>query len=81
MNVVTKPETVAFSSKGQVVIPRRLRKEFEIEEGTRAYVESTADGILIRPVTPKFIRSLRGKYKDLPLMETLKEVKREEKEK
>ena len=81
MNVVTKPETVSFSSKGQVVIPRRLRKEFEIEEGTHAYVESTPDGILLRPVTPKFIRSLRGKYKDLPLMETLKESKREEKEK
>jgi AbrB family looped-hinge helix DNA binding protein len=81
MNVAIKPETVSFSSKGQVVIPRRLRKEFEIEEGTHAYVESTPDGILLRPVTPKFIRSLRGKYKDLPLMETLKESKREEKEK
>ena len=27
------------------------------------------------------IRSLRGKYKDLPLLKTLKEVKREEKAK
>ena len=41
MNVATKAESVYFSVKGQVVIPRRLRKEFEIEEGTRAYVEST----------------------------------------
>lgn len=31
-----------------------------------------------KSVTTKFIRSLRGKYKDLPLMETLKEMKREE---
>ena len=38
MNVATKPETVYFSIKGQVVIPRRLRKEFEIEEGTKATV-------------------------------------------
>jgi AbrB family looped-hinge helix DNA binding protein len=81
MKVATQPETVSFSVKGQVVIPRRLRKEFEIEEGTRAYIEATPDGILIKPVTAKFIRSLRGKYKDLPLMETLKESKREEKEK
>jgi AbrB family looped-hinge helix DNA binding protein len=80
MNVVAKPESVYFSIKGQVVIPRRLRREFEIEEGTRAFVEATADGILIKPVTSKFIRSLRGKYKHLPLMETLKEMNREERD-
>jgi len=80
MNVAMKAESVYFSVKGQVVIPRRLRKEFEIEEGTRAYVESTPEGILIKPVTTKFIRSLRGKYRHLPLMEMLKEMKREEKE-
>ena len=60
MNVAIKAEPVYFSVKGQVVIPRRLRKEFEIEAGTRAYVESTPEGILIKPVTTKFIRSLRG---------------------
>ena len=80
MNVVTKPETVCFSIKGQVVIPRRLRREFEIEEGTRAYVESTPEGILLKPITRAYIKSLRGKFKHLPLMETLKEMKREEKD-
>jgi AbrB family looped-hinge helix DNA binding protein len=76
----TKMDTVCFSVKGQVVIPSRLRKEFEIEEGTRAYVEGTPDGILIKPVTGKFIRGLRGKYKHLPVMETLQKMKREEKD-
>ena len=80
MTAATKAESVYFSIKGQVVIPQRLRKEFEIEEGTRALVESTPEGILIKPVTGKFIRSLRGKYKHLPVMETLKDMKREEKE-
>jgi AbrB family looped-hinge helix DNA binding protein len=80
MNVATKPDAVYFSSKGQVVIPRRLRREFEIEEGTRAYVESTPEGILLKPITRAYIKSLRGKYKHLPLMETLKEMKREEKD-
>jgi AbrB family looped-hinge helix DNA binding protein len=80
MNVATKPDAVYFSSKGQVVIPRRLRREFDIEEGTRAYVESTPEGILLKPITRAYIRSLRGKYKHLPLMETLKEMKREEKD-
>jgi bifunctional DNA-binding transcriptional regulator/antitoxin component of YhaV-PrlF toxin-antitoxin module len=63
-----------------VVIPSQIRKEFEIEKGTRAYVEATPEGILIKPVTPKFIRGLRGKYKDLPLMEALRQIKLEEKE-
>ena len=80
MNVATKPDAVYFSSKGQIVIPRRLRREFEIEEGTRAYVESTPEGILLKPITRAYIKSLRGKYKHLPLMETLKEMKREEKD-
>jgi len=75
-----KTDTVNFGAKGQVVIHRRLRKEFEIEEGTRAIVESTPEGILLKPITPSYIKSLRGKYKHLPLMETLKEIKREERE-
>jgi len=78
MNVAIKPQTVYFSVKGQVVIPRRFRKEFEIEEGTRAYVEATPDGILIRPLTQKFIRSLRGSLKGTRAMEVfLAERKRE----
>ena len=36
MNAATGKDTVYFSIKGQVVIPRWLRKEFEIEAGTRA---------------------------------------------
>ena len=63
MNVPTNRDTVYFSIKGQVVIPRRLRKEFEIEAGTRAYVQSTPQGILIKPLTAKHIRNLRGSLK------------------
>ena len=63
MNLTLPAETVFFSSKGQMVMPRRLRKEFEIEEGTQAYVEATPEGILIKPVTRKFIRTLRGSLK------------------
>ncbi|RMD57789.1 AbrB/MazE/SpoVT family DNA-binding domain-containing protein [Candidatus Parcubacteria bacterium] len=80
LEMTTKAESVRFSSKGQVVIPRRLRKEFEIEEGTRAFVEATPEGILIRPLTARFIRGLRGKYRDLPLLETLKAMKEKEKD-
>ena len=51
MIATIKTETVNFGTKGQVVIPRRLRKEFEIEEGTRAVVQATPEGILLKPVS------------------------------
>ena len=80
MVATLKVNTVNFGTKGQVVIHLRLRKEFEIAVGTKAVVESTPDGILLRPITRSYIKSLRGKYRHLPLMETLKEMKREEKD-
>jgi len=80
MSVTRKPETVYFSIKGQVVIPRRLRKEFEIEEGTRAYVEGTPDGILIKPVTAKFIRGLRGSLKGKGVLKALMDDRKRERE-
>jgi AbrB family looped-hinge helix DNA binding protein len=80
MITTLKTDTVSFGTKGQVVIPSRLRREFEIEEGTKATVVSTPEGILLKPITRTYIKSLRGKYKHLPLMETLKEMKREERE-
>lgn len=75
-----KPETVNFGSKGQVVIPRRLRREFEIEEGTKATVVSTPEGILIKPVTTKFIRSLRGSLKGTGVMKAMMEDRKAERE-
>jgi bifunctional DNA-binding transcriptional regulator/antitoxin component of YhaV-PrlF toxin-antitoxin module len=80
MSTTLKLDTVSFGTKGQVVTPLRLRKEFEIEAGTKATVVSTPEGILLKPITPAYIKSLRGKYKHLPLTETLKEMKREEKD-
>lgn len=80
MHSATKPETVYFSIKGQVVIPRRLRKEYEIEEGTRAYVEGTPEGILIKPVTTKFIRGLRGSLKGKGVMKAMMEDRKRERE-
>ena len=56
MITTTKPDTVSFGTKGQVVIPSRLRKEFEIEEGTRAVVQATPEGILLKPITAPTIR-------------------------
>jgi len=80
MNVVTKTDTVHFSVKGQVVIPRWLREEFEIEEGTRAHVTATPQGILVKPLTRAYIKSLRGSLKGSGVMKALMEDRRRERE-
>jgi AbrB family looped-hinge helix DNA binding protein len=80
MIATLKLDTVSFGSKGQVVIPRRLRKEFEIEEGTKATVVSTPEGILLKPITRTYIRSLRGSLKGTKAMETFMAERRKERE-
>ena len=78
MIATNKPETVNFGTKGQVVIPRRLRREFEIEEGTKATVVATPEGILLKPITRAYIKSLRGSLKGTKAMEAfMAERKRE----
>jgi bifunctional DNA-binding transcriptional regulator/antitoxin component of YhaV-PrlF toxin-antitoxin module len=67
-----------------VVIPLRLRKEFQIEDGTRAVVEATPEGILLKPITAASIRRARGILKrkpgERPLAEEWAEHKREERD-
>ncbi|HVI08794.1 MAG TPA: AbrB/MazE/SpoVT family DNA-binding domain-containing protein [Candidatus Binatia bacterium] len=60
MTTTEKLETVRFTTKGQVVIPLRLRKQFDIEDGTKAVVQATPEGILLKPVTAALIKRGRG---------------------
>jgi len=58
--MATKVDTVKFTSKGQIVIPNWIRKNFGIEEGTKAIVSISSEGVLLRPITKKTIASLQG---------------------
>ena len=84
MSLPPGSDTVWFTTKGQVVIPVRLRKQFHIENGTRAIVTPTPEGILLQPVTRHAIDRLRGILKRKPGGEPLAgewaEHKREEQE-
>ncbi len=48
------------SSKGQMVIPARLRKKYGIEPGTEVRFIERDGEILLQPVTASFVRSVRG---------------------
>jgi AbrB family looped-hinge helix DNA binding protein len=84
MNATEKAETVWFTTKGQVVIPLRLRKQFQIEDGTKAVVQATPEGILLKPVTCWAIERgfglLKRKPGGKPLAEEWAKPKREERE-
>lgn len=84
MSTTTKTDSVWFTTKGQVVIPAWLRKQFQIEDGTKAVVQATSEGILLKPVTAALIRHGRGilrrKRGDKPLAEAWAEHKKQEKE-
>ena len=85
MNTTAQANTVWFTTKGQVVIPRRLRKLFHIEDGTRAIVTATDEGILLKPVTAAMIERgfglLKRKPGDRPLADEWAEHKRDERQK
>ena len=60
MSTATKSDSVRFTTKGQVVIPKWLRRQFHIEDGTKAMVQATSEGILLKPVTAALIKRGRG---------------------
>ena len=74
-------ETVA-TSKGQVVIPSKIRKQLGIKDGTYLQfdVDTVTRQIIITPITREYVRSLRGKYKGKGLMKALMADKKRERE-
>ena len=80
MSKTERTDSVWFTSKGQVVIPAWLRKQFDIENGTKAVVQATADGILLKPVTSAMIERgfglLKRKPAEKPFVEEWAEHKR-----
>jgi AbrB family looped-hinge helix DNA binding protein len=53
-------ESSIVTTKGQVVIPSRLRKKYKIKNGTRIQFQEQGDGIKLMPITPELIRSKAG---------------------
>lgn len=43
-------ETTRLSTKGQIVVPLKIRSSREWHSGTEFTVEETPDGVLLRPV-------------------------------
>jgi len=73
-------ETIA-TSKGQVVIPSKIRRQLGIKEGTHLQIDvDERNRLILTPVTREYVHSPRGKYKGKGLMKALMADKKREKE-
>ncbi len=56
-------DTVYVTSKGQLVVPARLRRKYGIKPGTKVCFIERGNEILFQPVTREYIRSVCGMLK------------------
>lgn len=52
--------TAIVTTKGQIVIPSKIRKRLNITKGTKLYVEEKDDEIILKPVTPQYFKKIAG---------------------
>ncbi len=72
-------ETSVVTSKGQLVIPARLRRRLGIKKGTLIAFVEDGGRMLMQPVTREFIHGLRGSLKGEPsALKVLLEERRRE---
>lgn len=76
-----KTEVSTVTTKGQLVIPSKLRRKYAIRKGTQVAFLEEENRLVLQPLTPEFIRSLRGSLKGEPsaLKLLLEDRKRERK--
>jgi AbrB family looped-hinge helix DNA binding protein len=73
-------ETSILTSKGQLLIPKRLRTKYGINSGVKVIFEETKDGIMIKPMDAAFFESFAGILKSTGnFKEEMKQMKAEEK--
>jgi AbrB family looped-hinge helix DNA binding protein len=74
-----KVEVSVVTTKGQLVIPARLRRRFGIKKGTTVSFLEDDGRIIVQPVTREFIRGLRGSLKGEPsALDVLREERQRE---
>jgi len=71
------------SAKGQIVIPSFIRKKYNIKKGVKLYIEERDDELVLKAVTPEYIKKAsgilktKGRLSKLLLKERLEDRKRE----
>ncbi len=68
------------TTKGQIVIPSRIRRKLGIKEGTRIHIEvdEETNQIILTPITREYIAKLRGSLKGGGALKVLEAERRKE---
>jgi AbrB family looped-hinge helix DNA binding protein len=74
-------QMATISSKGQLVIPAKLREELGFRPGVRVVIKKHGKGLHIEPGSYEAVLALRGKYAGLGLEESFAEDRRQDEEK
>ena len=53
-------ESSIVGTKGQIVIPQKIRAMFNIKQGTRVHFEARRGEIVLTPVTPRYFEHMAG---------------------
>lgn len=76
-------DTSVVTTKGQVVIPKKIRVAFHIKKGTQIRFEAAHGAIVLRPLRPEYFEQMAGtlgtggKATKVLLAERAKDRKRE----
>ncbi len=73
-------ETSVLTTKGQLLIPKRIRNKYGIKSGVKIVFEETDKGVLITPMNEQYFKSFAGILKGGNLKEDIRKMKEEEKE-
>jgi AbrB family looped-hinge helix DNA binding protein len=52
--------TTIVTTKGQIVIPSKIRKRMNLKKGTKIYLEEKDNELILKPVTNTYFKKLAG---------------------
>ena len=52
--------TSTVTTKGQVVIPSKIRRKYNIKKGTRLFIEEDGERIILMPMTAEYFEKIVG---------------------
>ena len=72
-------ETSILTTKGQLLIPKRIRNKYGIKSGVKVAFLETPEGVVIKPMDAAYFESFAGLFKDsLPSTQEYLKSKKEE---
>ena len=49
-----------ITTKGQIVIPSKIRRKLNMKSGTKIYIEERGNEIILKPITSAYFENIAG---------------------